>query len=67
MIVKINKLIVKDPIMTVAFLAAAVSAIMVRPSSTYLEYIDGHVLSLLLSMMIVVNGFKKVGVFVMTQ
>lgn len=53
----------KDPIMTAAFFAAAVSAVFIHPSSAYLNYIDGHVLSLLLSMMIVVAGFQKVGVF----
>ncbi len=52
-----------DPILTVAFFAAAVSAVFIHPSHAYWDYIDGHVLSLLLSMMIVIAGFQKVGVF----
>lgn len=53
----------KDPIMTAAFIAAAVSTFFIRPSLDYVAYIDGHVLSLLLSMMLVVAGFQKVGIF----
>lgn len=53
----------KDPILTVAFVAAAVSAVFIQPSRAYADYIDGYVLSLLMSMMLVVAGFQKVGVF----
>lgn len=53
----------KDPILTVAFIAAATSAIFIKPSYTYVEYIDGYVLSLLLAMMLVIAGFQKVGLF----
>ena len=53
----------KDPILTVAFIAAAVSAVFIQPSRAYADYIDGYVLSLLLSMMLVIAGFQKVGVF----
>ncbi|MDW7661895.1 MAG: hypothetical protein SCL54_10800 [Bacillota bacterium] len=56
-------LLSKDPILTAAFFTAAVSAVFIHPSRAYLDYIDGHVLSLLLSMMLVVAGFQKVGVF----
>ncbi|MDD3393135.1 MAG: SLC13 family permease [Anaerotignum sp.] len=52
-----------DPVLLAAFVAAVISAQFVPPSKQYLGYLDLHVLSLLLSMMLVVAGLQKVGVF----
>lgn len=53
----------KDPVMYVSASAAFISAIFVPPSAEYLEYLDLRVISLLLSLMLVVAGMKKAGVF----
>lgn len=53
----------KDPVLVVAFAVALFSMVFVTPSRNYLDYIDFHVLSLLFSMMLVVAGLQKAGVF----
>jgi Na+/H+ antiporter NhaD/arsenite permease-like protein len=60
---EIRKFINGDPVLSVAFVAAIISTLFVHPSKKYLEYLDLRVLSLLLSMMLVVAGFQKAGVF----
>lgn len=49
--------------MCAAALAAVISMFFVAPSADYLGYIDFHVLALLFSLMIVIAGWKKSGVF----
>lgn len=53
----------KDPVLLVAFAVAVLSMAFVPPSKSYFDYIDFHVLSLLFSMMLVVAGLQKAGVF----
>lgn len=60
---EIRKFIHGDPVLLVAFIAAFLSALFIHPSKRYLDYIDFRVLSLLFSMMVVVAGFQKAGVF----
>lgn len=52
-----------DPVLFVAIVAAVVSALFVPPSKRYWGYLDLRVICLLLSLMLVVAGLKKVGVF----
>jgi len=63
MLKKITSFIRHDPVLAAAFAAAFVSAFFVPPSRQYIDYIDYRVLCLLLSLMLVVAGLKKVGVF----
>jgi Na+/H+ antiporter NhaD/arsenite permease-like protein len=60
---KIISYFLYDPVLSVAMVAAGISALYVPPSKEYVEYIDFRVLSLLLSLMLVVAGLQKVGVF----
>lgn len=57
------KEISKDPVLLVAFAVAVLSMAFVPPSRKYFNYIDFHVLSLLFTMMLVVGGLQKAGVF----
>ena len=53
----------KETVFCIASLVAVVSMFFVAPSLGYLDYIDFHVLALLLALMLVVAGFQSVGVF----
>lgn len=53
----------RDPVLFAAMAAAVISALFVPPSKEYFGYLDLRVLCLLLSLMLVVAGLKKVGVF----
>ena len=57
------KHIYKDPVLSAAFVLALVSCFFVLPSGDYIAYLDLHVLSLLLSLMLVVAGLQKAGLF----
>jgi len=59
----VKGIIKRDPVLVISFLLALGSAFVVPPSAAYLGYIDFHVLSLLLSLMIVVSGMQKSGLF----
>lgn len=52
-----------DPVLLAAIAAAVISALYVPPSKEYFSYLDLRVISLLLSMMLVVAGLQKVGLF----
>lgn len=60
---KILKFIKKEVVLVVATLLAIVSAFVIPPSMAYMEYIDWHVLELLLCLMIVMAGLQKCGLF----
>jgi len=60
---KLLKLLLQDPVLNVSFVLAIASAFWVAPSAAYLAYIDWHVLALLLSLMLVVAGLRKAGLF----
>lgn len=53
----------KDTVLSIAVLLAAASAFLVKPGKEYASYIDYRVLVLLFSLMLVVGGFKSLGVF----
>lgn len=53
----------KEVVLVVATVLAVASAFVVPPSVAYLEYIDWHVLGVLLSLMIVMAGLQQNGLF----
>lgn len=60
---KILGFIKKETVLSAAIFLALISACFVRPSFAYMEYIDWRVLGILLSLMIVMAGFQKNGLF----
>lgn len=59
----ILRLLRREPVFSIAFLCAVLSAFWVPPSAAYLGYIDLRVLCLLFCLMAVVVGLQDVGVF----
>ena len=57
---KLKKL---DIVMTVAWILAIVSALLVRPDGKYIDYIDFRSLGILWGLMIIIQGFKKNNLF----
>ena len=57
---KLKKL---DIVMTVAWILAIVSALLVRPDAKYIDYIDFRSLGILWGLMIIIQGFKKNNLF----
>lgn len=53
----------KDTVLSIAILLAVISAFLVKPGKEYISYIDYRVLVLLFALMLVVGGFKSLGVF----
>ena len=53
----------REPVLTVAALAALCSMLAVPPSGAYWQYFDWQVLALLFCLMAVVAGFQQCGVF----
>ena len=53
----------RETVLCIAIVLALVSAIFVPPSPAYASYIDWDTLALLFSLMAVMKGFQKVGVF----
>jgi len=49
--------------MTVAWILAIVSALLVRPDAKYIDYIDFRSLGILWGLMIIIQGFKKNNLF----
>ena len=60
---RLGKLLRAEAILAAAVLLALVSSFIVPPSGEYLEYIDWRTLLLLFSLMAVMAGFQKLGVF----
>ena len=60
---KMIHFIKQETVLVVAVLLAALSALFVIPSKGYLSYIDWRVLGILLSLMIIMSGLKKTGLF----
>lgn len=60
---KIIAFVKKETVLVIAAILAVVSAFFVRPDERYLDYIDWRVLGILLSLMIVMAGFQKNGLF----
>ena len=60
---KMISFIKKEVVLVVATILAIVSAFVVPPSMAYMEYIDWHVLELLLCLMTVMTGLQRCGLF----
>lgn len=60
---RIKTFLKNETVLTISFLLAILSALAVRPDSKYAEYIDFRTLALLLSLMLVVAGAAKLGIF----
>lgn len=60
---KILEFIKKEVVLVVATVLAIVSAFVVPPSMTYMEYIDWQVLELLLCLMTIMAGLQRCGLF----
>ena len=63
MLEKMKEFIKKEAVLCIAALCAIATMFLVPPSLEYIHYIDFRVLCLLLCLMAVVAGFKKVGTF----
>lgn len=59
----IRNFIKKETVLVAAAILAIMSAFVVKPSRAYMEYIDWRVLGILLSLMIVMAGLQKNGLF----
>ena len=53
----------QETVLVVATMLAIASAFLVKPSVAYLSYIDWHVLGILLSLMIIMAGLQRTGLF----
>ena len=53
----------KETVLTIAAILAVISSFFVKPNKEYLTYIDWRVLGILLSLMVVVAGFQRNGLF----
>ena len=60
---KIKHFFHKEPVLSIAAVAALLSMLLVPPSAAYIEYIDVRVLCLLFCLMAVVLGFQSCGLF----
>lgn len=61
--VKIKEFFKKETVLVIAFLLAVVSALWVKPSLDYFNYIDFRVLGILLGLMIIMSAFQRTGIF----
>ena len=62
---KIVFFISKEPVLSLSWMLAALSMVLVPPSFSYLQYLDWKVLGCLFSLMVVVSGFRKM--FLLTK
>ena len=53
----------KETVLVIAIILAVMSSFFVPPNREYISYIDFRVLGILLSLMIVMEGFQQIGVF----
>lgn len=60
---KVIEFVKKEVVLVVATVLAIVSAFVIPPSMAYMEYIDWHVLELLLCLMTVMAGLQRCGLF----
>lgn len=60
---KIKNFVKRETVLTIAVLLALISAFFVKPGREYLTYIDWRTLCILLSLMLVVAGFQRNGLF----
>ena len=60
---KIKEFIRKEPVTSVSAVLAIASMLLVHPDSEYLGYIHWSTLSVLLSLMLITSGLKRLGLF----
>lgn len=60
---RVTEFLKRETVLTIATIFAVISAFWVKPNQGYLEYIDWRVLAILLSLMIVMAGFQRNGLF----
>lgn len=60
---KIKQFIRQEAVLTVAIMLAVLSAFLVHPDEKYIDYIDFRTLGILFSLMTVMAGLKRQGVF----
>ncbi|MBO5030518.1 MAG: citrate transporter [Lachnospiraceae bacterium] len=60
---QLMNIIKKETVLSAAFMLAAISSFIVPPGPQYFSYIDWNTLLLLFSLMAVMAGFQKLGVF----
>lgn len=53
----------KETVLSIAAVLAAISMFFVKPGKAYADYIDWRTLGILLSLMIIMEGFKRTGFF----
>ena len=63
MIQKLTGKLKEDVVLTVSWVLAVASSLFVTPDKEYIGYIDWETLALLLALMIVMAGFKALGLF----
>lgn len=63
MLQNIKSFIKKEPVFFISALCAVITVFFIPPDKEYIHYIDFRVLAILLCLMAVVAGFKKVGIF----
>ena len=60
---KIKKFIKKETVLSISFFMALISACFIPPDGAYVSYIDFRVLALLFSLMTIMAGLNKAGLF----
>lgn len=60
---KLKHFIQKETVLSAAFVLAVISSLTVTPDQSYLNYIDWNTLLLLFSLIAVMAGFQKLGIF----
>ena len=63
MLLKFQQWLKEETLLVITFVLAIASSFIVAPSLGYLNYIDWDTLALLLALMIVMAGFKALGLF----
>lgn len=58
-----KRILKKEAVLFISFLAAAISAVFVPPTASYISYIDFKVLAILFCLMTIVAGLKEIGLF----
>ncbi len=59
----VRRIIKKEIVLIIAFVLAVLSVAIVPPDSTYLSYIDYRTLAILFSLMLIISGLRRLGVF----
>lgn len=60
---KIKRFVKKETVLSISFVLALISAFFIPPDGTYISYIDFRVLALLFSLMTIMAGLNRAGVF----